>query len=144
MLQSVTITIGEAVFDAQLRDDLAPQTCRRFRALLPWTEKIIHARWSGEACWIPLGGFDLGAPFEEATSYPAPGEFIFYPGGLSETEILLPYGPTRFASKAGELAGSPFLSITSNLERLPELGRKILWRGAQSITFKLEATTSLR
>jgi len=55
---------------------------------LPYRQKIIHARWSGEACWVPLGECDLGVGFEDATSVPQAGEILFYPGGYSETEIL--------------------------------------------------------
>jgi hypothetical protein len=29
-------------------------------------QKLIHARWSGEACWIPLGDFKLGVGPENA------------------------------------------------------------------------------
>jgi hypothetical protein len=80
-----------------------PETCEAFEALLPYRQKIIHVRWSGESCWIPLGDYDLGVGFEDATSVPQAGEILFYPGGYSETEILFPTrhylreqaGPTR-------------------------------------------------
>ena len=104
--------------------------------MLPYKEQIIHVRWSGEGCWIPLGELDLGLKHENHTSYPAPGEFILYPGGLSETEILLSYGACRFASKAGQLAGNPFLTIVEGLENLRPLGELTLWHGAQPIEFK--------
>ena len=71
--------------------------------------------------------------FENATSYPAPGQMIFYPGGYSETEILLAYGGVRFASKLGQLAGNHFLTVVEGLEKLPSLGRRTLWQGAQDI-----------
>jgi hypothetical protein len=75
-------------------------------------------------------------PFENATSYPAPGEILFYPGGYSETEILVPYGPTRFASKLGQLAGNHFLTVIESREQLREMGRLVLWEGAQDIVFE--------
>lgn len=71
------------------------------RKLLPYEQKIIHVRWSGESCWIPLGDYDLGVPWEDATSVPQAGEILFYPGGYSETEILFPYYGTVFKSKPG-------------------------------------------
>ena len=73
-------------------------------------------RWSGEACWIPLGGFDTGLPYENATSYPAPGQVLLHAGGVSETEILLSYGACCFSSKAGQLAGNHFLTITEGAQ----------------------------
>lgn len=137
-MKKVQIMIGREVFEARFQDEQAPRTCARFRTLLPWTQRIIHVRWSGEACWIPLGDFDLKVGFENATSHPRPGEVIFYPGGVSEAEILIAYGPVRFASRAGQLAGNPFLIITEKLDRLAEIGRAILWSGAQDIRISAE------
>jgi hypothetical protein len=105
--------------------------------LLPYTQKIIHARWSGAACWIPLGDFDLGVAPENPTSRPLPGQILFYPTGISETEILLPYGEARFGSVAGELFGSRMLTITENLEELAIVGKDILWNGARDIRFEI-------
>lgn len=135
MTSLLPVMIGDQRFSGRLRDDLAPRTCKRFRALLPFSERMIHVRWSGEACWIPLGGLDLGVDYENATSHPSPGEMIFYPGPISETEILLAYGGVRFASKAGQLAGNPFLTIVDGLDRLAQIGRQTLWSGAQDIRF---------
>lgn len=136
-MTDVFITAGPHRFPARFEDALAPRTCARFRAMLPYRERIIHVRWSGEACWIPLGDLDLGVPFENNTSHPAPGQVILYPGGLSETEILVAYGPCCFASKAGQLSGNHFLTITDGLDALGALGRAVLWEGAKQIAFDL-------
>jgi len=98
-------------------------------------QRIIHVRWSGEACWIPLGDLDLGLGYENHTSYPAPGQMLLYPGGISETEILLAYGAVQFASKMGQLAGNHFLTIEAGGENLAALGKTVLWDGAQDIVF---------
>ena len=132
----VRISIADLVFTARMEEESAPQTCAAFRALLPFRGKLIQARWSGDAAWIPLGEFKPGVGFENATSHPAPGELLFYPGGYSETEILFPYGATLFASKMGQLAGNHFLSVESGREQLRELGRRVLWEGAQEIMFE--------
>ena len=134
-MAQVRITVGALEFVARWEEAAAPKTCAAFRAILPFESKLIQARWSGESAWVPLGDFQLGVGFENATSYPAPGEILFYPGGYSETEILVPYGPTCFASKLGQLAGNHFLTIVEGRERLPELGRLVVWEGAQDITF---------
>ena len=129
------ITAGEFRFVARLEEADAPQTVDAFRRLLPLESKIIQARWSGQSAWIPFGDLDVGIGPENASSYPAPGEILLYPGGVSETEILFPYGPTRFASKAGQLAGNHFATIVEGNERLQELGERVLWHGAQDIRF---------
>ena len=101
--------------------------------MLPFKENLLHVRWSGESTWVPLGTLSVAVPPENATTYPLPGEILLYPGGVSETEILIPYGRTQFGSKAGLLAGNHFLTIVSGAEHLPELGRLTLWEGAQPI-----------
>ena len=123
-------------FTARLEEELAPRTCAAFRRSLPLRGKLIQARWSGESAWVPLGQLQLGVSFENATSYPAAGQLLLYPGGVSETEILFPYGFTCFASKAGQLAGNHFATIVAGGERLSELGRKVLWEGAQDVVFE--------
>src|SRR4051794_30279387 len=134
-LDQITIAAGPYVLRARFEAEAAPKTCAKFRSLLPYEERIIHVRWSGEACWIPLGDLDLGLGYENHTSFPAPGQVLLYPGGISETEILLAYGSVCFASKVGQLAGNHFLTVTEGLEHLTPLGKMTLWQGAQPIRF---------
>jgi hypothetical protein len=134
-MDEIRITAGPFTFLARFESALAPRTCAKCRSLLPYREKIIHVRWSGEACWIPLGDLDLGLGYENHTSHPAPGDVILYPGGISETEILIAYGGVAFASKVGPLAGNHFLTITGGRENLAALGKMTLWQGAQDIEF---------
>jgi len=131
------LTIGRSVFRARLETELAPRTCRAVRELLPYTAKIIHARWSGEALWIPGGDARLELDYENNTSHPAPGQILLYPGGRSEMEFLLPYGPAMFSSKAGQLSGNHFATIVDGVEQLHELGRLVLWEGAQDVVIEL-------
>src|SRR3712207_4910953 len=70
-----------------------PRTVEAFEKLLPYRQKIIHVRWSGESCWIPLGDYDLGVPWEDATSVPQAGEVLFYPGRSEEPHFLTPLTP---------------------------------------------------
>ena len=126
------ITIAGVEFDAKF-EDAAPRTVAAFRKQLPYVSKVVHVRWSGEGVWIPLGEEDFGLDYENHTSHPAPGQFILYPGGISETEILLAYGGVAFSSKMGQLAGNHFITLTSNLDKLAQIGPKVLWEGAQDI-----------
>ena len=135
----ITISVAQYTFKAELKEDLAPKTCEAFLKLIPFKQKIIQARWSGESAWIPLGEMKLNVPLENQTAYPKTGEILFYPGGISETEILFPYGKTHFACKHGELSGNFFLKIIEGLESLAELGEMILWQGAQDVTFESSA-----
>ncbi|HZP74847.1 MAG TPA: DUF3830 family protein [Pseudolabrys sp.] len=132
-MTDLRIKAGPFTFAARFETALAPKTCAIFKKLLPYEQKVIHVRWSGEAVWIPLGETDLGVPAENQTSYPAPGHMLLYPGGISETEILLAYGGVHFASKMGQLAGNHFITITSPMDDLAKLGKMTLWEGAQPL-----------
>ena len=145
MADELKITAGPFTFMGRLETKLAPTTCAAFVRSLPFRSRLVHVRWSGEAVWIPLGNHNFGVGYENHTSYPAPGQIILYPGGISETEILLAYGSVHFASKMGQLAGNQILTIISGAENLAELGRTVLWEGAQDIIFEAETLrTGLR
>jgi hypothetical protein len=135
-MTALKITISDMVFDGRLEMEKAPKTCAAFLGHMPFSGKIVHVRWSGEAVWIPLGELDFGVGYENHTSFPAPGQILLYPGGISETEILLAYGGVHFASKMGQLAGNHFITLTTGLEALAGLGKRTLWEGAQSIRFE--------
>jgi hypothetical protein len=131
------ITAGKFTFKARLEEQLAPKTCAAIKKRLPIKSKLVHVRWSGESTWVPMGEDRLGVDFENHTSYPAPGQVLVYPGGISEMEILFPYGSTQFASKVGQLAGNHFATVIEGNERLAELGRLVLWEGAQDFSIEL-------
>jgi hypothetical protein len=138
----LAITVGPLRFTARLEREAAPQTCEALARLLPVRSKIVQARWSGEAAWIPFGwNVELGLGPENATSYPGAGELLLYPGGISEVEILFPYGRACFASTAGQLAGNHFATIEDGGENLPELGRLVVWEGAQNVTIEAREQT---
>jgi hypothetical protein len=136
----LSIDVADLRFVARMETERAPTTCAAFRAILPFVNQLVQVRWSGESAWIPLGDRDFGLGEENATSTPQPGEILLYPKGVSETEILFPYGTTVFASKFGKLAGNHFLTIVEGRELLPELGRRVLYEGAQPVTFSLQSS----
>lgn len=136
-LPKLKVSAGPFTFEGQLEIELAPLTCAAFMKLLPYRQKLIHVRWSGEGVWVPLGSEHFDLKYENHTSYPAPGQMILYPGGISECEILLAYGAVHFSSKLGQLAGNHFITLTSHPAQLPALGKMVLWQGAQDILIEL-------
>jgi hypothetical protein len=134
-MSDLTIRVGNLHFGARWEPD-APLTQGAIRRLLPIKSQLIHCRWSGEGCWIPFGDLDVGVGYENHTSHPAPGDIIIYTGSLSEMEILIAYGAVMFSSKLGQLAGNHFATITDGREQLREMGRRVLWQGAQQIVIE--------
>ena len=110
-------------------------TCKAFSAILPFRARLIQARWSGEAAWIPLADFDLGVALENPTGRPAVGEILFHPADHSECEILIPYGRATYRCKDGELVGNRFLTVVEGEQQLAKVGELVLWHGSQEITF---------
>ena len=135
-MANINIWIGEASFAAEFEFDKAPNTCNAFQSTLPFKSKLVQARWSGFSMWIPLGDREFNVGYEAPLSYPAPGQILLYPGGISEVEILIPYGPTRFACKAGQLAGNHFLTILNGNQKLEAIGERVLWEGAMPVRFE--------
>ena len=60
----LSIKAGPFEFKAKMEEENAPKTCKAFLKLLPFRNKIVHCRWSGEAVWIPMGDFETGIEFE--------------------------------------------------------------------------------
>ena len=124
-------------FRARFEEADAPATVAAFRAILPFEDRIIHCRWSGESNWIPWGDRELGI---------GAGERDLLPGARasscsSRAASARPSCCSRTAtapsrSKAGALAGNHFATVVEGLEQLAELGRLTLWEGAQAIAFR--------
>src|SRR5258708_26629055 len=112
-MSRLVVRAGEFTFDARFEDQLAPRTCEAFRRAMPFASQMVHVRGGGGGVWLPLGDLDFGVDYENHTSYPAPGQIILYPGGISETEILLAYGGGWFASKMGQIARKQFITLYS-------------------------------
>ena len=141
MVQLLRIVAGPFTFKARLEEERAPKTAAAIRAMLPFKSKLVHCRWSGESTWVPMGetkvGGSAGLAYENHTSHPAPGQMLIHPGGISETEILFPYGSTMFSSKVGQLAGNHFATVIEGNDKLAEVGRLTLWEGAQDFSIEL-------
>ena len=136
-MDTLTVTAAGFKFPARFETAAAPKTVAAFRERMPFEGQIVHVRWSGEGVWVPLGDTDFGIGYENHTSHPAPGQVLLYPGGISETELLIAYGGLDFSSKMGQLAGNHFITLTGGFENLGELGRRVLWEGAQPIRFEV-------
>jgi len=129
---SIRLTIATFRFAGRLETGLAPESAALLASLLPLERPLLHARWSGEAAWVPLGA-GLALSPENATAYPQPGQILLYAGKKSESELLIPYGACAFASRAGTLAGNPVATLNADPAQLREIGKLLLWKGAQPL-----------
>ncbi len=132
-MKTIILWIGGQRFTARLLEAEAPMTCEAFLLRLPIEGRVIHARWSGESVWFPMDPLGIDVPAENQTCHPSRGDLLYYPGGVSERELLIPYGSAIFGSKVGLLQGNHFAVVTDGLDKLPGMGKKVLWEGAQKI-----------
>jgi hypothetical protein len=131
-MADLDIRVGDLAFTADWEPD-APHTRAALEAWLPIESRLIHCKWSGESTWIPFGDQRPDVGYENHTSHPAPGHILLYIGDISECEILFPYGACSFSSRVGPLAGNHFATIVTGQDQLAEMGRRVLWDGAQRI-----------
>jgi len=135
-MAGLRITVGEEIEFTATWEAAAPLTRAALHPWLPIRSQLIHCKWSGESTWIPFGVQRPDVGFENHTSHPAPGDLLIYVGEISECEILFPYGACSFSSRVGQLAGNHFATLVPDdgwRERLAEVGRRVLWEGAQPI-----------
>ena len=131
-MKRVAMSIGDFRFTGRLETDAAPKSVAWLTARLPLVGVALHARWSGEAAWMPLGQ-EVMLDHENALSYPHPGQMLLYAGAKSEPELLIPYGFCAFASRAGALAGNHVITLDDDECSLSLLGQALLSRGAQPL-----------
>jgi len=81
---------------------------------------------------MPLGDLDFGVSTRITPATPRRARSFFIPRHQRNRNSALAYGGVHFASKMGQLAGNHFITLTSNLENLPALGKTVLWKGAQN------------
>lgn len=142
--ETLRIRIDDMQFTARLEWSLSPVTCRNFCAILPLRARLLQARWSGEAAWVPLAQLDLGLGQETVIGHPAAGDILFHPADHCECEILVPYGKSVFRCKDGDLAGNHFLTIVEGKDQLTKVGDLVLWQGSQEIEFLAATDTHFR
>ncbi len=140
-MADLEIRVGDLAFSARWEPD-ASRTREALRPWLPIRSRLIHCKWSGESTWIPFGEQRPDVGYENHSSHPAPGDLLIYTGEISECEILFPYGACSFSSRVGPLAGNHFATLIPDdgwLDRLREVGRRVLWEGAQEFDLSVVA-----
>jgi hypothetical protein len=131
------LTIGPYSLAAHLEREAAPKSCEALLSLLPMRRSLLHARWSVECGWAPLGPVPFGLAPEAAIQRPSPGQILLYAGEISEPELLVPYGAAAFACKDGPLSGNHVITIDEGADALSQIGQDLLWRGALPIEIEL-------
>ena len=87
----ILLEIGEWRFSGRLETAAAPKSVAWLSARLPLQGMALHARWSGEAAWMPIAD-GVALEEENGVTHPHPGQILLYAGPKSVPELLIPYG----------------------------------------------------
>ena len=95
----------------------APRTCAAFQAMLPFRNRLVQARWSGEAAWIPLGEPST-VPTRPLTAGPTDAILLRTPVitgamGPRTSTIWFAPDPSKVIWMTRSSTASPVLSILS-------------------------------
>lgn len=140
-MKHIKMTSNKFTFIARLEEEKSPKTCEWFLSMLPYTDRMIHVSWSGNACFIRLQDKAYSVPYESPIRIPSKGELILYPGNEPRLqmggELFMAWGQASIATANGNLSGNHFLTIIEGNENIEEYGRLVHTGGAQEITFEL-------
>jgi hypothetical protein len=128
----IALEIGAWRFTGRLESAAAPKSVAWLLAQLPLKGAALHARWSGEAAWLPLE-HEVALDEENAVTHPHPGQILLYAGPKSVPELLIPYGFCVFACRVGTLAGNHVITLVTDSSSLSSLGHALLYEGAQPV-----------
>ena len=132
----IALDIGAWRFNGRLEAAAAPNSVAWLSAHLPLEGMALHARWSGEAAWMPLE-HEVALEEENAVTHPHPGQILLYAGPKSVPELLIPYGFCAFACRAGSLAGNHVITLENDFANLSSLGHALIYDGAQRLRLRL-------
>lgn len=93
MPKRVRLTLDGVEAVARLHEEAAPETVRRFWAILPIEATLRHVRWSGEAGYILIAELaDTAQPIENRISFYPPASIAFRP---EHGEMAFSYGQAQ-------------------------------------------------
>jgi hypothetical protein len=131
------------VFTARLLEEDAPKTCRVFKESLPFEYRFWHSMVSGQAIVTIPRDINMVRENQRVLGIP-PGTISFLvedkPVRVPD-EIYISYG-VYFISRGSKLdikqPVNVFAQIEHDLDKLTEIGKRILMEGAETVRFSLE------
>ena len=120
-MTTLSITAGPYTFRARLEEERAPKTCETFSKLLPFEQKVIHVRWSGESTWIPLGDSTSALASRTTPAIPRPARSSSTPAATARRRSCCPTGA------AGSRASSVSSPATTSLPWLRATRTSARW-----------------
>jgi len=129
----------DRVIRFKLYDTEAPETCKAFMALLPFTRVFFHARVSGQEIWIDNAPV-LDIIQENASVFTEPGEVVYGPLHPKRAKTCNCMGIYYGEGKGLDCCNIFARVFDEDKALLASLGEDIWQNGRREVTF--EATVS--
>lgn len=114
----------------------APQTCKAFQSILPFTKMFYHARVSGQEIWInDVPKLDIIQ--ENASIHIEIGEVVFGPSKPIRVKTANCFGIYYGEGKGLDACNIFAKVVDADRQKLMELGDKIWKGGAQELVISL-------
>jgi hypothetical protein len=95
----IRVQVGGVTAEGQLYEERAPRTVAALWSRLPFKDRTIQVRWSGDA-WRTENNYELlpeGSPVENVAGRLEPGDIIYYPGYPSNNvKVGFAYGRAQW------------------------------------------------
>jgi hypothetical protein len=115
--------------------EAAPVTVTAFDKQLPFTRTFMHARVSGQECWIDNAP-ELDIIQENASVFTEPGEVVIGPLKPARTKTSTCMGIYYGEGKGLDCCNIFGKVVDEDLALLKELGNKIWRQGEQELSFE--------
>jgi len=101
-MSQLIIHAGDFIFQARFEETVGAKDLRGISQGDAFREPGHPCALERRGCLDARLAISISASLTRTTpAIPAPGQIILYPGGISETEILLAYGGVHFACQDG-------------------------------------------
>lgn len=112
-MRRIKVEVGSAAGNAELLDEVAPETAAAIWERLPIATTLSHCKWSGRACWFEIDPLPGGA-FGERVCSIYPGTLVAAPHG----EVLIAYGAAEYRSDVGVQYATRFARLEEGAQPL--------------------------
>jgi len=128
----ITLKKSNTTVVAELKDKLAPKTCKAFWSTLPIRGKATHARWGGSEIWTSIPHLENYEP-ESETILPAPGEILLVPAAPNVYDLAIWYGKGWCFGPSGFIPANHIATIKGDFTEFAQACERLLSEGCEEI-----------
>ncbi len=138
-MKKISVELDGVAVTAVLFEDKAPVTVGKLWEVLPFEDRVTHAKWSGDMFHtntdVPIDLDVSRWPFgmENPVGYQAPGDIVYLP---AIRELAIAYGEARFSWLIGPMMVSALGRIDGDLAEFAKTGDRLQREGAKRLVLR--------